>query len=120
VLNSTDIPVVYCINSDLNAKNQGIFITPYVSDMLKDLKWNYWFGSQSGLIEFSSPVKHALYDIHNSGLASNFVSSINEDYSGNLWILTSTGGINIFNEKGICDEQKIIRFFTQKEAANPE
>lgn len=117
---STSKQVVFFENGELRDDNRGVFISPYVRDVFRDSKGNYWFGSQYGLFEFSSPVKRALYDTYNSGLASNYVSSINEDYSGNLWILTSTGGVNIFNENGIGDEQKIIYLFTQKGTVSSE
>ncbi len=60
-----------------------------------------------------------MYDIYNSGLSSNYVSSIAEYFDGNLWILSSTGGVNIFNENSIVNEQRIKDFFTYKGIINP-
>ncbi len=115
----TDRQIQFLPDCDLSERNKMMFISPYVRNIFKDSKGNYWFGSNFGLFEFTSPEKRALYDIHNSGLSSNYVSSISEDFDGNLWILTSTGGVNIFNENSIVNEKRIKDIFTNKGMMNP-
>ncbi len=116
---STDKRIYFLPDFNLQERNKIIFVSPYVRDIFKDSKFNYWFGTRFGLFEFTPPDGRALYDCRNSGLASNYVSSISEDSDGNLWILTSTGGINIFNEKSIVNEKRIQEILAGKGTMSP-
>jgi ligand-binding sensor domain-containing protein len=87
-----------------------VFAGGNIEQFIKDKLGVYWIAGELGLIKIDENVP-ALYNIENSGLASDYINSIRLDYNGNFWIL-SNGGINIFNENGINDEERIINFFT--------
>jgi ligand-binding sensor domain-containing protein len=90
--------------------NLGGYMSHYPLNIISDKKNNYWIGTNMGLVKFYGKDLNWFGTV-NSGIAGNYISTICIDFYGNLWILTN-GGINIFNEDGIKNENKIIDFFT--------
>jgi ligand-binding sensor domain-containing protein len=92
-----------------NEKWIEIFTGGNMHEIIKDENGAYWITVELGLVK-TSEKDHALYSTINSGLANNYIQSICIDYNGNFWILTN-GGINIFNEDGIVEAERIQKFF---------
>jgi ligand-binding sensor domain-containing protein/signal transduction histidine kinase len=88
-------------NSADNLSNTVFF------DMIEDKEGNIWFGSTEGLYcqKFNQAGKitkliHYQYDSQDkSSLSINQVTSLFVDDSGNLWIGTENGGMNLFDKK---------------------
>ncbi len=63
----------------------------------------YWLGSSSGLTQMTSHRNSFSYKIYQqkadqpNSLSDNYVTAINEDHAGNLWIGTLHGGVNLYN-----------------------
>ena len=82
-----------------------------VDALFEDSKGNIWFASNSlsmhyGLGKYSSKTQKVQWYIHNTAdpysIISDFVSTIQEDYSGNIWVGTSKGGLSkldIYNKE---------------------
>ena len=76
-------------------------------DMAEDREGNLWFGSTEGLysLKYNPGAKitkliHYQYDSHDkSSLSINQVTSLFVDDSGNLWIGTENGGLNLFDKE---------------------
>jgi ligand-binding sensor domain-containing protein/signal transduction histidine kinase len=76
-------------------------------NIAEDLEGNIWFGSTEGLycLKNNSNLAtehliHYQHDVHDkSSLSIDLVRSLYVDKSGNLWIGTDNGGINLFNKE---------------------
>ena len=88
-----------------------IFMGVTTNTTIKDKNGNYWIASSIGLINPNRNGYGKFYSTMNSGIANNYIQTICFDFDGNLWIL-SNGGINVFNEEGIKNEEQIVNFFT--------
>ena len=64
-----------------------------VSAILKDTRGYIWFGTQSGLNRFDGfRMKTFLYSHTNDhSLPNNTVNELQQDYNGNIWVLTAVG-----------------------------
>jgi ligand-binding sensor domain-containing protein/signal transduction histidine kinase len=95
---------MHCTMSENSADNLSntVFL-----DMIEDKEGNIWFGSNEGLYcqklnQAAQIIKliHYQYDIRDkSSLSINQVTSLFVDDSGNLWIGTENGGMNLFDKK---------------------
>ncbi len=88
-----------------------IFMGVSTNTTIKDENGNYWIASSVGLINPNRDGYGKYYGTMSSGIANNYIQKICFDFSENLWIL-SNGGINIFNEEEIKNEEKIVNFLT--------
>ncbi|MBC9931810.1 hybrid sensor histidine kinase/response regulator transcription factor [Chitinophaga qingshengii] len=110
---------INCIYEDSKGRhwvgaNNGLFvregkkwqlITPgkiagyVVKCVYEDKQGNIWIGTNKGLTKMTGDrfetFRHE--DGQPSGLTMNFITALNEDRFGRLWIATQTGGINIYD-----------------------
>jgi ligand-binding sensor domain-containing protein/serine phosphatase RsbU (regulator of sigma subunit) len=79
-----------------------------INSLFVDKNNNYWIGTNDGLkiINFEKQTVKCLNE--NDGLSTSWVSQINQDQNGNIWIVSHGGGLSKINGN------KIIHF-TQKE-----
>ena len=80
-----------------------------VSSILEDKEGNLWFGTTGGGVSRyngnridasgSKEPKTFTNFTHKQGLANNFVSSIIQDKTGNIWFGTNGGGVSYYNGK---------------------
>ena len=76
-------------------------------NIAEDHDGNVWFGSTEGLYYLkndlksgSDSLKHYFHDARdNNSLSINLVRSLFVDDSGNIWIGTDNGGLNLFNKE---------------------
>jgi signal transduction histidine kinase/ligand-binding sensor domain-containing protein len=76
-------------------------------NIAEDQEGNVWFGSTDGLYSLKSSqepgdavLKHYYHDIKDiNSLSINLVRSIFVDNSGNVWVGTDNGGLNLFNKE---------------------
>jgi ligand-binding sensor domain-containing protein/serine phosphatase RsbU (regulator of sigma subunit) len=73
-----------------------------ITCMYEDSQSNLWFGTfHGGLYKFiRGENTFKVYDIRD-GLSSNWISNINEDHLGNIWVSTWGGGITKIGEDGL-------------------
>ncbi len=71
--------------------------TKDIRDILIEKDGTIWFASQGGLIRFDQTTKQFNIFYEKDGLPSNYLSAIEEDNYGNLWIST-LNGISKFNK----------------------
>jgi ligand-binding sensor domain-containing protein/serine phosphatase RsbU (regulator of sigma subunit) len=77
-----------------------------ISVMFEDSKSNLWFGTYNGGLSKMIPKENKFQDYNTqNGLASNWITSITEDRSGNIWIGhwkddSNTGGISRIDPSG--------------------
>jgi signal transduction histidine kinase/ligand-binding sensor domain-containing protein/DNA-binding response OmpR family regulator len=66
-----------------------------------DMEGFVWLGTYAGLQSFDGyEFRNYTYDPNNpSSISDNFISTIFEDDSANLWIGTSANGLNVFNKE---------------------
>jgi signal transduction histidine kinase/ligand-binding sensor domain-containing protein len=89
-------------DDDGNSLSKTIFI-----NIAEDHDGNVWFGSTEGLYcqknnqkSGNEYLKHYYHDASdNSSLSINLVRSLCVDISGNVWIGTDNGGLNLFNKE---------------------
>ena len=87
----------------LAAGNKPGLVGAEIYAIYEDRLKNIWIGTNAGLTKMAlrngkwtfSSFTHSETD--NSSLSANFVTSITEDLSGNLWVGTETGGLNLYN-----------------------
>jgi ligand-binding sensor domain-containing protein/serine phosphatase RsbU (regulator of sigma subunit) len=73
-----------------------------VITMFNDSKGNYWYGLHNGGLykQAGGSGEMKTFDVNN-GLSRMMVTSITEDYRGNIWVGTWGGGISVFNGETI-------------------
>jgi signal transduction histidine kinase/ligand-binding sensor domain-containing protein len=79
-------------------------------DVIEDHDGNLWFGSTEGLYTLKNSLSNDSHRLkhyqHNKGdkssLSINQVTSLYVDDSGNLWVGTENGGLNLFNREKKC------------------
>ena len=94
-----------CITND-NTGADGLGNKIFLN-IAEDLEGNIWFGSTEGLYclknnsdPATSHLIHYQHDVNDkSSLSIDLVRSLYVDKSGNLWIGTDNGGINLFNKE---------------------
>jgi ligand-binding sensor domain-containing protein len=66
-----------------------------------DMDGFVWLGTYAGLQRFDGyQFRDYTYDpLNTSSISDNFISTIFEDDSANLWIGTSANGLNVFNKE---------------------
>ena len=111
-------------NSFVNLTLDGMPNFFLITCMYEDSRNNLWFGTyHGGLYKYESNLdKFKIYDIRD-GLASNWISTITEDNSGNYWVGTWGYGITLISEKGLktfnnqngLSDLKIRRIIEDKE-----
>lgn len=103
------ITVVY--SNALTCKTTNLYFDQYNTDnglstnhircILQDSKGYIWFGTPMGLIRFNgytfTEFNHNEYD--SSSIGKGDVCALHEDKTGNLWVGTHGGGLNLFNRK---------------------
>ncbi len=71
--------------------------------LYQDHLGTYWLGSSAGLTQMTRQGRSFTYKMYRqkadqpNSLSDNYVTAINEDPAGNLWIGTLHGGIDLFN-----------------------
>lgn len=94
--------------------------------ILKDTKGCVWFGTHHGGLYKYEPDKDTtlMIDLMKEGLSSNWVSTLYEDHRGEIWVgtwgggimkISSTGSIQIFNDRNGLPGLKIWRFMEDHE-----
>ena len=81
-----------------------------VLDIFKDSEGFMWFATASGLNRYDG-CQMTLFRSYNADPASlpdNYIKSIQEDYKGNLWILTGVGYV-IYNSESETFDRDITR-----------
>jgi ligand-binding sensor domain-containing protein len=60
-----------------------------------------WFGDQEGLVRYDGyhTKRYKTIPFDTTSITSNYVTDIEEDSRGNLWIATYGGGLNYFEQK---------------------
>ncbi len=76
---------------------------PKISALVVDAYQNVWLGSDKGLVKFDGQAWQ-IFNTINSGLTENYISALTADQSGNLWINTLNGGLDIFQEGGLIGD----------------
>jgi signal transduction histidine kinase/DNA-binding response OmpR family regulator/ligand-binding sensor domain-containing protein len=95
----------YPIRKDVSIPKGAIEEKEHVLEILEDSKKNLWLGTNAGLIKMSpgktsgsyekTIYKKSYYDPKT--ISSDHISHLMSDKSGNLWISTYAGGLNILN-----------------------
>jgi ligand-binding sensor domain-containing protein/class 3 adenylate cyclase len=97
-----------------------------ITCMYEDVKTNLWFGTYNGGL-YKYEEKRGffkIYDAVRDGLALNWISTINGDHLGNIWIGTWGGGITVldkdkvqnnFNIKNGLHDNKIWCIYEDRE-----
>ncbi|MBS2098075.1 hybrid sensor histidine kinase/response regulator [Carboxylicivirga linearis] len=95
----------------------------YVRCLIQDKEGKIWAGSYDGLISFTydeiiiNPNAYTIYSYntgHPVGLNCNDIKTIYEDSSGQLWVGTAGGGLNLFDRYS-PDRQGAFIKYTKKE-----
>jgi signal transduction histidine kinase/ligand-binding sensor domain-containing protein/DNA-binding response OmpR family regulator len=118
--------LLFIMVNKLNAQNIGIHFTHYniqngliqnqVEYILIDSEGFVWLGTYAGLQRFDgfSFVTYTYNPDDNTTISDNFISTIYEDQTGNLWIGTQSQGLNMFNK----ELETVHRFRHQKDVYN--
>ncbi|MCB8994108.1 MAG: SpoIIE family protein phosphatase [Bacteroidales bacterium] len=87
-------------NSFVNLDLKGMPSFFLITCMFEDSRSNLWFGTYHGGLYKYDVEKDSfkIYDIRD-GLASNWISSISEDFHGNCWVGTWGEGITVISDK---------------------
>jgi ligand-binding sensor domain-containing protein len=72
----------------------------WVNHLYKDSRKRLWISSYSGLFLYDGKtLKQFQHSSDTTSISSNSVNMVTEDRSGNIWIISSTGGLDTYNDK---------------------
>ncbi|MFM7021526.1 MAG: two-component regulator propeller domain-containing protein [Flavobacteriales bacterium] len=72
----------------------------WINHMFKDSKGRIWISSFDGLFVYDRKKMHKFVHQEDPGsISSNDVNMVTEDLKGNIWVVTESGGLEMFDEK---------------------
>ncbi|HTJ50417.1 MAG TPA: two-component regulator propeller domain-containing protein, partial [Cyclobacteriaceae bacterium] len=70
----------------------------WINHLFKDTKNRLWISTYSGLFMLrGNELKHYGHNADTATISSNSVNMVTEDKSGNLWVISESGGLDQFN-----------------------
>ena len=81
-----------------------------VSSIVKEKNGFVWIGTENGLNRYDGN-KIKIYNKQNSALSSNDIADLLIDHTGNIWVCTLGGGLNLYNPSN-------DKFITYKNISN--